>query len=310
MENVSPAIFEEGASQKDPAFELGNIFKQFVFWLIHIGCILAIWSGVTWTAFAICIALYVVRMFGITGVYHRYFSHRTYKTSRVFQFLLACLGASSAQKGPIWWASHHRHHHQHSDTEDDVHTALLHGVWWSHVGWILSTQYVETKTELVKDLLKFPELRWLERNHIVPPLILIGLLVATGLYLEAYHPALGTNAFQLFTWGFCISTTLLYHGTFLINSACHLFGSRRFDTTDESKNSFVLALITLGEGWHNNHHRYPGSEKQGFYWWEVDISHYVLKMLSFVGLVWDLRTPPDRIYEEARTRKERLKALL
>lgn len=290
----------------DSAFELMNIFKQFTFWLIHIGCVLVIWSGVSWTAALVCIGLYIVRMFGITGVYHRYFSHRSYKTSRWFQFVLAFLGATSAQKGPIWWASHHRHHHQFSDMEEDVHSALLHGVWWSHVGWILSTQFVETKKELVKDLLKFPELRWLEKYHFVPPLCLIALLLLTGWYLQVAYPGLHTGPFQLFAWGFCVSTTLLYHGTFLINSACHLFGTRRFDTTDESKNSFFLAILTLGEGWHNNHHRYPGSERQGFYWWELDITHYVLRLLSYCGLVWDLREPPQRIYDEAIERKKRL----
>ena len=302
----SPSQSTVDGRAADSAVEFMNIFKQFMFWLIHIGCVLVIWSGVSWTAALVCIGLYVIRMFGITGVYHRYFSHRTYKTSRWFQFVLGFLGATSAQKGPIWWASHHRHHHQFSDTEQDVHSALLHGVWWSHVGWILSTEFVETKTELVKDLLKFPELRWLEKYHFAPPLFLIGLLLLTGWYLQVAFPGLQTGPFQLFAWGFCVSTTLLYHGTFLINSACHLFGTRRFDTTDESKNSFFLAILTLGEGWHNNHHRYPGSERQGFYWWELDISHYVLRLLSYVGLVWDLREPPQRIYDEARQRKERL----
>jgi stearoyl-CoA desaturase (delta-9 desaturase) len=290
----------------DEALKFINVFKQFIFWLIHLGCILVIWSGFSWTALAFCMALYFIRMFAITGVYHRYFSHRSYKTSRWFQFVLAFLGATSAQKGPIWWASHHRHHHQHSDTEEDVHSALLHGVWWAHVGWILGTQFVSTKEELVKDLIKFRELRWLEKYHFVPPLCLIALLLVIGWYFQVYFPELNAGMLQLFVWGFCISTTLLYHGTFLINSACHLYGTRRFDTTDESRNSFLLAMLTLGEGWHNNHHRYPGSERQGFYWWEIDITHYILRLLSFIGLVWDLREPPQRIYEEAAQRKARL----
>ena len=285
-----------------------NLIKQAAFWAIHLGCLLVIWSGFSWTAFAVCMVLYAVRMFGITGVYHRYFSHRSYKTSRWFQFVLAFIGATSAQKGPIWWASHHRHHHQFSDTEEDVHPPRIYGMWWAHVGWVLSTQFVETRWELVKDLVKFPELCLLEKHHIVPPVLLGVGVTGLGYFLQAYYPELGTSPLQMFTWGFCISTTLLYHGTFCINSLAHIIGKARFKTGDDSKNSFLLALITLGEGWHNNHHRYPGSERQGFYWWEVDISHYTLKALSWMGLVWDLREPPSRIYEEALERKAALSA--
>jgi len=248
----------------------------------------------------VCMALYVIRMFGITGVYHRYFSHRSYKTSRFFQFVLAFLGASSAQKGPIWWASHHRHHHQFSDTEEDIHPPRIYGMWWAHVGWVLSTQYIGTRAELVKDLLKFPELRWLDTYHLIPPMLLMGAVTGFGYLCQLYFPELHTNALQMFVWGFCVSTTLLYHGTFFINSLAHIVGKPRFVTGDDSKNSFWLAIITLGEGWHNNHHRYPGSERQGFYWWEIDISHYFLKALSCLGLVWDLREPPSRIYQEAQ----------
>lgn len=278
-----------------------NILKQALFWLIHLGCLLAFWTGVSWTAVSVCGALYLLRMFAITGGYHRYFSHRSYKTSRAFQFILAFLGSTSVQKGPIWWASHHRHHHKHSDTEEDVHPPRIYGLWWAHTGWVLSTQFIKTRTELVRDLMQFPELRWLDRNHLVGPAALIVALLGLGTYLHAWRPELGTNAAQLLVWGFFISTTLVYHGTFLVNSVVHVFGSQRFHTGDDSRNNFLVALITLGEGWHNNHHRYPGSERQGFYWWEIDISHYILKALEFLGLVWDLREPPARIYEEAKS---------
>ena len=276
-----------------------NIIKQGAFWAIHLGCLGLLWVGFSWTAFWICIGLYVVRMFGITGAYHRYFSHRSYQTSRWFQFALAFLGASAAQKGPIWWASHHRHHHKFSDTEQDIHPPGIYGLWWAHVGWVLSTQFIDTRSEMVKDLTRFPELRALEKYHFAPPLLLLISLACLGAALNTYAPGLHTSAGQLVVWGFCVSTTLLYHGTFCINSLAHVIGRPRFKTGDDSKNSFLLALITLGEGWHNNHHRYPGSERQGFYWWEVDISHYTLKALSTLGLVWDLREPPQRIYDEA-----------
>lgn len=276
-----------------------NAAKFAAFWLIHLGCVLVFWTGVSWAAFAVCIAMYVLRMFAITGGYHRYFSHRSYKTSRWFQFLLGFLGASSAQKGPIWWASHHRHHHQYSDTEHDVHPPRIYGLWYAHVGWVLSSQFVRPRLELVKDFLRFPEIRLLDRFHLVPPTVLGLAMYGLGALCATYAPSLGTNGPQMFVWGFVVSTVLLYHGTFCINSLSHLIGSQRFKTGDDSRNNLVLALITLGEGWHNNHHRYPGSERQGFYWWEIDITHYILKGLEKIGLVWDLREPPQRIYEEA-----------
>lgn len=281
-----------------------HFIKSAVFFAVHLACIGVIWVGFSWVAALVCLALYVARMFAITGVYHRYFSHRTYQTTRWFQFVLAWLGASSGQKGPIWWASHHRHHHQHSDTEEDIHPPSK-GLWWAHVGWVLSADYDTANTPLVKDLTKFPELRWLDRNHWIPPFLLAVATYFVGEFLAKYAPSLGTNGMQMLVWGFFVSTTLLYHGTFVINSLTHKWGSRRFDTTDNSRNSLILALITLGEGWHNNHHRYPGSEKQGFYWWEIDISHYILKGLAWMGLVWDLRVPPKKIYDEAIATKEK-----
>lgn len=281
-----------------PALE--NVLKQGVFWSVHAATLLALWTGVSWAAAIVCFALYFVRMFAITGGYHRYFSHRSYKTSRPFQFCLAVLGCSSAQKGPIWWASHHRHHHRHSDTPEDIHSPIISGIYYAHIGWVLSSQFIKPRLELVKDLLAFPEIRWLEKYNVLPAVLLGVATFFLGVFLEAYYPALNTNGPQMLVWGFFISTVLLYHGTFCINSFTHLIGSRRFKTTDSSRNNLILALITLGEGWHNNHHRYPGSESQGMYWWEIDISHYILKGLEKLGLVWDIRRYPERIYEEAK----------
>jgi stearoyl-CoA desaturase (delta-9 desaturase) len=278
-----------------------NFFKQILFWAVHAACLLVLWVGVSWVAILVCAVLYVVRMFAITGGYHRYFSHRSYTTSRVFQFILAFLGASAAQKGPIWWASHHRHHHRHSDTPEDIHSPIIHGIYFAHVGWVLSSQFIKPRLELVKDLLAFPELRLLERFNTVPPILLGIATYALGAFLQSHYPTLGTSGLQMLAWGFFVSTVLTYHGTFCINSFTHLIGKKRFKTTDSSRNNLILALITLGEGWHNNHHYYPGSEKQGFYWWEIDISHYILRMLAGIGLVWDLRTPPERVYAAAKS---------
>lgn len=255
--------------------------------------------GFSWAALIMCVAMYLVRMFAITGGYHRYFSHRSYKTSRVFQFVLGFLGACSAQMGPLWWATNHRHHHRYSDTEHDIHSPARNGIFWAHIGWILSDCYLATDKNSVRDLYKYPELRFIDKYHYLVSISFGVFTFYFGELLYHYFPSLGTNGFQMLAWGFFLSTVFLYHGTFTINSLAHVIGNRRFKTTDDSKNSFMLALITLGEGWHNNHHRYPGSERQGFYWWEIDITHYTLTALSWLGLVWDLKKPPKSIYAEA-----------
>jgi len=243
----------------------------------------------TWGGIALCVALYYARMFGIAGGFHRYFSHRTFKTSRFFQFVLAFLGGTAMQKGGLWWAANHRHHHRYSDQPEDVHSPIQGGFFWSHVGWVLSPRYDATDWEAIPDFGKYPELRFLNRFHLVPPLTLAAVLyLCGGLYAVA--------------WGFVISTVVLWHGTFTINSLSHVFGRRRFATTDTSRNSLALSLVTMGEGWHNNHHYYPGSMFQGFYWWQIDTAGYVVKMLSWVGLVWDVRKPPERVLRMGRGR--------
>ena len=255
--------------------------KNIPFILMHVACLLVFLPEIhaTPTAIALCVGLYVLRMFGITAGYHRYFSHRAYKTSRFFQFVMAWLGCSAMQKGPLWWSSHHRHHHLHSDHEEDVHSPHVDSLWWSHIGWVLSSDYVHTDWKAIRDFSKYPELRWLDRNHWVP-----GLALAVLCYLLAGWSGV--------VWGFFVSTVITYHATFCINSFCHIIGNVRYKTTDKSKNSALMALITLGEGWHNNHHNYQSSANQGFYWWEFDVSYYMLRTLSFFGLVWDLRAVP------------------
>jgi stearoyl-CoA desaturase (delta-9 desaturase) len=252
---------------------------------VHIAAVVGVaLLGWSWEGCALAIALYFIRMFGVTAGYHRYFSHRTFRTSRWFQFALAWLAESSFQKGVLWWAAHHRDHHKYSDTKLDVHSFREEGFWWSHVGWILSRHTEATDMKKVPDLARFPELRWLNKWHLVP-----GIVLGVGLWLVGSWHAL--------VWGLFVSTTLLWHGTFSINSLAHWWGRRRYPTTDDSKNSFALAVITMGEGWHNNHHYYPRSTAQGFFWWELDVTYYVLRLLAAVGLVRDLHTPPKAVLE-------------
>lgn len=273
----------------------------FVF--LHVGCLAVIWTGWSLTAVLVAAALYFIRMFAITGFYHRYFSHRTFRTSRVAQFLFAALGNTSVQRGALWWASVHRHHHKHSDQEADAHSPVVSGFLWSHIGWMTSSKNFPTDYDSIKDLAKFPELVFLNRFDMVVPAVFGLSLYGLGAFLSWKFPHLGTSGGQLFVWGFFISTVVLLHGTLMINSLAHVFGGRRFDTGDQSRNSIFLALITLGEGWHNNHHRFMNSVRQGFYWWEIDITFYILKMLSWFGIIWDLRGVPEQIYDEASSQK-------
>jgi stearoyl-CoA desaturase (delta-9 desaturase) len=262
---------------------------------MHAACLAVIWVGTSPVAVGTAFALYLLRMFAITGFYHRYFSHRSFKTSRPAQFIFALLGASAVQRGPIWWAAHHRHHHAHSDKPGDVHSPLQRGFLWSHMGWFLSRRHFAPDLARVRDLLRYPELRWLDRFDILVPATLAVALLALGSYLGRTDPALGTSGPQMLIWGFFVSTVACYHGTYTINSLCHVWGRRRFDTGDQSRNNFLLAIVTLGEGWHNNHHRYPMSTRQGFYWWEIDITYYLLRLLAAVGVVWDLKPVPPEL---------------
>ena len=257
-------------------------FGAIPFILVHLLPLLAFYTGTKWQDWVVCVALYWIRMFGVTGVYHRYFSHRTYKTSRWFQFVLALLAMSSSQKGVLWWAARHRTHHKLSDQDGDPHDSRR-GFWYSHVGWLYdrneSTDYGK-----VKDLARYPELVFLNKFWFLPPL------------------ALGVAVWAIWGWsglliGFFLSTAILWHGTFTINSLSHIFGTQRYDAGDTSTNNWFLAIITMGEGWHNNHHHFMGSTRQGFMWWEYDFTYYILRFFAFTGLVWDIKEPPARVYD-------------
>jgi stearoyl-CoA desaturase (delta-9 desaturase) len=268
------------------------------FIILHLGCLGVIWTGASPVAVWTAVALYFTRMAAVTGVYHRYFSHKTYSTSRPMQFVLALLGGTTVQRGPLWWAYHHRHHHQHSDEKEDAHSPHVHGFWWSHIGWITSRRNFPTDYSKVRDLDRYPELVFLNRFDAVVPIAFALAIWGLGAFLEVHAPGLGTNRWQMLVWGFFISTTALFHGTSCINSMAHLMGRRRYKIEDDSRNSFVLAIITLGEGWHNNHHRYQSATRNGFYWWEIDITYYLLKCLSWTGLIWGLKPVPASVLAE------------
>jgi len=255
-----------------------------LFWGVHVAAVIMAIAFFSWWGVLVAIGCYFVRMVIVTAAYHRYFSHRAFKTSRAFQFLLAVGAQSSAQKGVLWWAAHHRHHHKHSDTENDIHSARRSGFWHSHIGWILVRDWDETRHDLVTDLSKFPELRIL--NH-----SLVMLLPAIALGVAFYL----LGGWEVFTWGFLVSNVMLWHGSFSINSLSHLFGKRRYETSDDSRNNWALAILTTGEGWHNNHHHYQSSANQGFHWWEIDVTFYVLRVLALFGLIWDLRRPSPAV---------------
>lgn len=279
-----------GASMQDGQDRI-DWLRVLPFVAMHLACLGVVWVGFSWFALWSALAMYVIRMFAITGFYHRYFSHKAFRTSRPVQFVFAVLGAASVQRGPLWWAAHHRHHHRHADTEHDLHSPR-HGFWRSHMGWFLTPRSFATDAAAVRDLSRFPELRLLDRFDVLVPVLLAGALYGLGAWMQSRHPEFKTSGPQLLVWGFFISTIVLFHVTVTINSLAHRWGRRRFATNDDSRNNWLLALLTFGEGWHNNHHHFPGSARQGFAWWEYDITYYGLRAMSWLGLVWDLKAMP------------------
>ena len=264
-----------------PRFEL-NMLLPYVF--LHLVCLGVFWTGVSWKLIGVCLVSFYVRKFGIGAGFHRYFAHRSFKTSRAGQLVLALLGTLTVQKGVLWWAETHRRHHRHADTPEDIHSPTFQGFIYSHSGWFLDERYQQTTYSKVADLAKYPELRLLNDWRCD---LAINLLYAFALYM-----LFGWGGV---VWGFAISTVMLWHGTHLVQSVAHSYGGyRRCPTPDKSRNHWLMGLFFLGE-YHNNHHYYPSSCRQGFAWWEIDIEFYILKMLSWVGLVWDLRLPPESV---------------
>jgi stearoyl-CoA desaturase (Delta-9 desaturase) len=293
------AWFDKTALEYDDSESAGKYEADWVrlipYLAVHAMCFGVFWVGWSGIALGVAAALYVVHMFAVTGFYHRYFSHRTYKTSRIAQFIFAVIGSSCVQRGPIWWAARHRHHHRHSDEDVDIHSPIRHGLYWSHFGWITSKRGFGFDEKAVPDLMKFPEIRFIDRYDMLIPTIEAIALFGLGKLLQGY--GFNTTGWQMLIWGFFVSTIVCAHATFTINSLTHLWGRKRYRTGDESRNSLLLALLTFGEGWHNNHHHYPGATRQGFYWWEIDLTYYALRVLEALGIIWDLNPVPRDVRE-------------
>lgn len=267
------------------------------FILMNVACIGIIFVGWSTAALVTASILFLVRSFALTAFYHRFFSHRAFRTSRLVQLVFALTGNASAREGPLWWAAHHRQNHRYVDTENDVHSPSQKGFLWSHITWFTTRANLRTRNEYVKDWLNYPELLWINRYNKLAPAVLAFSLYVFGATLSTYAPNWHTNGLQMVIWGFVVSTVILFHTTASINSFCHMFGSRRYDTPDTSRNNFVCSLLTLGEGWHNNHHYFAISAKQGFWWWEIDVTYYLLLLMSWLGLIWGLRPLPMNIRE-------------
>lgn len=262
-----------------------DLVGSIAFILVHIAALGVFFMAFSWWAVAFAAFSYYIRMFGITAGFHRYFSHRAYHAPRGTQFVLGLLGTAASQQGPLWWAAHHRHHHMYSDKPKDIHSPTLRGFWWSHLGWILCKKYERTNYAMIKDFAAYPEIRWLNDNHLVVSVLYAVFCFSVGFVSGKFFPESGISGLQFLFWGYFLATVFVYHATFSINSIAHVWGTRRFDISDTSRNNFFLALLTLGEGWHNNHHRFPQAARQGLKWWEIDISHGTLRVLSWFKLV-------------------------
>ena len=293
-----------GESQEVGFLSLRHIAFALPVILLHLGCGLVFLVGISPLAMAVFVASSTIQVVGITLGYHRLLAHRSFKTSRAFQFVLATFGVLAGQNGPLWWVGHHRHHHRHSDTESDTHSPIR-SFFWGHMGWLFSTACIPVRRRLVADLARLPELVGLERYFYLVNAAYAALLYGAGELVRAWYPASGVSGFQFCVWGLVVSTVWVYHSIWSANSICHRFGFRRYPTPDQSRNNFIVSLLTFGDGWHHNHHYCPSSARHGFLWWEIDINFIILRVLSRFGIVWNLRMPSGRV-RSATKRPDRL----
>ena len=256
-----------------------NLITTVAMTAFHVGAIAAFWFIDTGAILAAFVLYVVGGSLGIGLAYHRLLTHRGYKTYRWLEYFLTLCGTLALEGGPIFWVATHRIHHQHSDKDGDPHTPRE-GTYWAHVGWILTGQAMHHDTEILKryvpDLARDPFHVGLTRWHWVPQVVVgLGLLAFGGI--------------PYVLWGVFFRTTFGLHCTWLVNSATHLWGSRRFRTRDDSTNNWWVALLSFGEGWHNNHHAHPVSARHGLAWYEFDFNWIVIRTLRLFGLVWDVK---------------------
>ena len=261
--------------------------------IFHLACLLVFVVGVSATALWVAFGMYVFRGMGVTTGYHRLLAHRSFKTNRVVQFILAFAGSLAVQGGPLWWVAHHRAHHAETDTEEDIHSPVTRGMWAAHMGWMMTDEAFNEKGTNSRDLHKFPEIKMLQRHYVWLIVFQIAALYGVGAWLASAYPGLGTSGAQLVVWGFFVSTVFTWHVTFMVNSVCHRWGGRPYDTGDASTNNVFIGFLGFGEGWHNNHHLYPNSARHGLRWWQLDVTYMLIKVLSWVGLASDLKLPKE-----------------
>ncbi len=273
-----------------PRHDKPNFFTSAVLAVLHIGAIAALFMF-SWKALIVTAALYWITIgFGISLGYHRLHTHRSFQVPLGLEYLFAVFGALTLEGGPIFWVATHRIHHQKSDQAGDPHSPRD-GAWWAHVGWILfgETNHNNTKmmSKYAPDLAKHRFYVWLNNYHWLPTIILAAVLLAVG-------------GLPLVLWAVCLRVVVGLHSTWLVNSATHMFGSRRFETKDDSRNSWWVALLTFGEGWHNNHYAHPTSARHGLAWYEFDISWITLKVMRAVGIAKHIRVAKLPSREEIR----------
>lgn len=250
----------------------------------------------SWQYLVIMAAMYLVTGFGITIGYHRLFTHKSFRTPRPVAALLAIMGAMAAEGSLMQWVSAHRLHHQHSDQHGDPHSPHLHGnsllaalngMWHAHIGWALKKRKDENTGRNTRDLNKDPWLRFV--NRLFPVWVGLGLLIPAVLGGLMTMSWMGLLLGLL--WGGLVRVLLVHHVTWSINSVCHIWGSRPYESRDHSRNNAIFGILALGEGWHNNHHAFPSSARHGLSWWQFDASYVVIRAMQMVGLASDLRVP-------------------
>jgi stearoyl-CoA desaturase (delta-9 desaturase) len=296
----SPGPVRQSTALKRAHF---NPFAVTIYILLHLGCFGILYTGVSAEAMAVLCVAFLIRALGVSIVYHRYFAHRSFRTSRLMQFCLGLYGSLTVLGGLLWWAQTHREHHRHADTPDDIHSPAFHGFIYSHCGWFLDDRHRSLDLSKVRDLARFPELIWLERLDVLSKLS----------YIACCYWLFGIVGV---VWGFFVPAVIVLQMVHWIQSVSHSIGGyRRYASLDDSRNHWLFGIISFGEGFHHNHHCFPNSARLGLHWWEFDASYFVLLALEWSGLIWDLKVPTrkappgrdkmerDVIYVRAKIRK-------